>query len=100
MEFTNIEQPAEVKKEHYQAAMPTHPVQGQMGQLLVSFGMSKLEYAAIILAAGWWRHTELRRETIADEAVNMAAAILNEVERREKDIVVTSSSIITNGNQP
>ena len=54
--------------------------------MAVSFGLSKLEWAATMLAVGWWSQSELRRDTTAEEAVNMAAAILNECEKREKDL--------------
>lgn len=94
MEFNNLEQPAEIKKEYYSAAMPTFPVQDHLGQTLVNFGMNKLEYAAIALAAGWWNSPELRRDTVASEAVNMAAEILKECDARMGEVSKTQSKII------
>lgn len=88
------EQDAEVKKEYYSAAMPTFPVQDNYGKTLINFGMSKIEYAAIILAAGWWQAAELRRDTIAAEAVNMAAEILRECDSRQQDLLKPVSQII------
>lgn len=101
MELNNLEQPAEIKKEYYSAAMPTFPVQDHLGQTLVNFGMNKLEFAAIHLAAGWWNSPELRRDTIASEAVNMAAEILKECDVRMSEITKTQSKIIDlNVNKP
>jgi hypothetical protein len=88
------EQDAEVKKEYYSAAMPTFPVQDNYGQTLINFGMSKIEYAAIILAAGWWNNPDLRRDTIAAEAVNMAAEILRECDDRQKLLLKPVSKIL------
>ena len=56
--------------------------------------MSKIEYAAIILAAGWWQNPELRRDTVASEAVNMAAEILKECDSRLNEITKPQSKII------
>jgi hypothetical protein len=87
MNFDNIETGNEpIHPHHYQAAHPTFPMQDKFGQVAVSFGLSKLEWAATMLAVGWWSKTELRRDTTAEEAVNMAAAILNECEKRESDL--------------
>ena len=94
MNIENIEQPAEIKKEYYSAALPTFPVQDNFGQTLINFGMSKIEYAAIILAAGWWAQPELRRDTIANEAVNMAAEILKECDNRQAEILKPQSKIL------
>jgi len=94
MELNNLEQPAEIKKEYYSAAMPTFPVQDHLGQTLVNFGMNKLEYAAIHLAAGWWQCPDFRRDTIADEAVNLAAEILKECDRRMIELTTATPKII------
>ena len=97
----NFEAPAEIRKEYYSAAMPTFPVQDHLGQTLVNFGMNKLEYAAIALAAGWWHNPDLRRDTIASEAVNMAAEILKECDARMNDIVKTATKLFDlNANKP
>lgn len=87
------EKNADVKKEYYYAAMPTFPVQDNYGQTLINFGMSKMEYAAIALAAGWWNRPELRRDTIAEEVVNLAAEILKECDARQQELLNASPKI-------
>lgn len=85
MNFEHIEGQEPINQEMLQAAHPTFPIQDNFGRMAVSFGMSKLEFAASLLAVGWWSNPNLRRDTIAEEAVNMAAAVLNECQKREKE---------------
>lgn len=98
MIFDNIEGPEKITNEMLQAASPTFPIQDNFGRMAVSFGMSKLEAASVMLGIGWWSNPELRRDTIAEEAVNMAAAILGECQKREKELTPTNN-IINGGKQ-
>ena len=69
-------------------AFPTTPMQDKYGQVMVSFGFSKLEYAAIIIAAQLSNaySDKCLPETIAEEAVKIALATLEECEVELKKI--------------
>lgn len=61
-----------------QTSFPTHPVQDKLGQLLIQFGLTKLEYSAIHIGAGLTTMNggKVEPEVIAEESVNIAMAIL------------------------
>lgn len=67
----------------FQAAMPTHPVQNQLGQVVVSFGLSTIEYAAIHIAGHLQAaDMNLLPETVAQVSVDLAEQIIIECQNR------------------
>lgn len=80
---------------NYAAAFPTFPIQDKLGQTIVNFGMSRIEFAAITLAAGWWQHSGLLPETIAQEAVTIAEAIFTEIDTRSAQQEANENKIIS-----
>ena len=66
------------KKQFLQTSFPTHPVQDKLGQLLIQFGLTKLEYASIHIAAGLTTNNggKVEPEVIAEESVQIAISIL------------------------
>ena len=77
-------------------AFPTTPMQDKYGQVHVSFGFSKLEYAAIIIAAQLSQSysDKCLPETIAEEAVQIALSTLEECENELKKINNPASKIM------
>lgn len=64
-------------KNNHTPALPTFPVQDNLGQVIVNFGLTKLEYATIQIAAGLAVHAvKLEPETIAQEALQIAEVAL------------------------
>ena len=63
-------------------AFPTTPVQDKFGQVLLFFGISKLELIAAIVAAGYIQNQKngsiLYPEVIAGEALELAKNILDQ----------------------
>lgn len=63
-------------------AFPTTPVQDKFGQVILFFGISKLEYVAAIVAAGYIQSQKngsiLYPEVIAGEAIELAKNILEQ----------------------
>lgn len=85
-------------------AFPTTPVQDKFGQVHVNFGMSKIEYATIIIAGqlAALNSEKYLPETIAEEAYNVAISVLEIIDIEFKKAAVTASSsnnIITDGGQ-
>ena len=67
-------------------AFPTHPVQDNLGQLIVQFGLSKLEYLAAIVSVGYINtNSNMLPETIAEASIELAEAILNLSEEKAKN---------------
>lgn len=62
-------------------ALPTTPVQDRLGQVVIFFGVSKLELIAAIVAAGYIQNQKngsiLYPEVIAGEAIELARNILD-----------------------
>lgn len=56
-------------------AYPTTPLQDKLGQLIVQFGLSKIELATIMIASNMEHKASLLPETIAEESYNLALAI-------------------------
>jgi hypothetical protein len=48
-------------------------------------GLTKLEWMAATISAGWWHHAGLLPETIADEAIQVAIEILKRTEQALED---------------
>lgn len=73
----------ETKQQLFTPAFPTMPIQDKLGQVIVNFGMSKIEYAAIIIAAqiraATIKDDSLLPETIAQEATLIATEVIKEV---------------------
>ena len=64
-------------------AFPTHPLQGKLGELIVQFGLSKLEYLAAIVSVGYINtNSNMLPETIAQASIELAEAILKESEEK------------------
>jgi hypothetical protein len=67
-------------------AFPTHPVQDNLGQLIIQFGLSKLEYLAAIVSVGFVNtNSNMLPETIAEASLELAEAILNLSEEKAKN---------------
>jgi ribosomal protein L16/L10AE len=67
-------------------AFPTHPVQDNLGQLIIQFGLSKLEYLAAIVSVGYINtNSNMLPETIAEASLELAEAILNLSEEKAKN---------------
>lgn len=67
-------------------AFPTHPVQDNLGQLVIQFGLSKLEYLAAIVSVGYINtNSNMLPETIAEASIELAEAILNLSEEKAKN---------------
>lgn len=69
----------------HQPAAPTFPVQDKLGQLNMATGLTKLEWMAATISAGWWHHAGLLPETIAQEAIQVALEILERTEQALED---------------
>lgn len=83
-------------------AFPTTPVQDKFGQVHVNFGMSKIEYATIIIAGQLAAaHSEkFLPETIAEEAYNVALLLCEVLDAEFKKAAASAQntpSIISNG---
>jgi len=78
-------------------AFPTFPIQDNLGQIVSFAGLSKLEYMAAILAAGWWQHSNTLPEVIAKEAIEIAKEILIKCNEKNEDEIEKPSKIITLG---
>jgi hypothetical protein len=74
-------------KNNHQPALPTFPVQDQFNNVIISYGVTKLEYIAAQIAAGMATlSTSLEPETIAQVAVEIAECVLTECEIKLKDV--------------
>ena len=69
-------------------AAPTFPVQDKFGNLQVSFGLSKIEYAAILIYANS-RERNISFENAADDAMSIINAV------QDKLIEMSRVSVIT-----
>jgi hypothetical protein len=76
-------------------AFPTHPVQDNLGQLIIQFGLSKLEYLAAIVSVGFVNtNSNMLPETIAEASLELAEAILNLSEEKAKNDLTKKTSTI------
>jgi len=85
-------------------AFPTTPVQDKFGQVHVNFGMSKIEYATIIIAGQLAASNSEKYlpETIAEEAYSVALNDLDIIDAEFKKAAAASNNsgnIITDGKQ-
>ena len=86
-------------KNYHLTALPTYPIQDNLGQVLMQVGFSKLEMASVLIS-GHIYHTSngnILPETIAQESIELAKSILDQCEEAftedSKDIT-TASKII------
>lgn len=68
---------------------PTHPLQGELGQIIVHFGASKIETATLNIAAAMVANAtiydgNLLPETIAETAYNIALSIFEKCDEEYK----------------
>lgn len=81
-------------KNNHQPALPTHPVQDQFNNVIIAYGVTKLEYVAAQIAAGMAQlSTSLEPETIAQEAVSIAEAVLSECEKKLQELQQNKPSL-------
>jgi len=86
-------------KNYHLTALPTYPIQDKLGQLLMQVGFSKLEMASVLISGHIYQASkgEILPETIAQESIEVAKAILDQCEESftedSKDIT-TASKII------
>jgi len=89
----------------FSPAFPTTPVQDKFGQVHVNFGMTKIEYATIIIASQLSASSSEKYlpETIAEEAYNVALCICEVLDAEFKKAAATASNnvgnIITDGSK-
>lgn len=69
-------------------ANATHPIQDNLGQIIMAVGLSKLEYASILLAGNIYAATkgEVLPETIASESIEVAIQVLEQCEEKTKEL--------------
>jgi len=86
-------------KNYHLTALPTYPIQDNLGQVLMQVGFSKIEMASVLIA-GHIYHTSngnILPETIADESIALAKCILDQCEDQfaldSKDITPSSKII-------
>lgn len=66
-------------------AFPTHPVQDNLGQIIIQFGLTKIEYLAAIVSVGYINtNSNMLPETIAEASLELAEAILTLSEEKAK----------------
>lgn len=67
-------------------AFPTYPIQDKLGQLIVQFGLSKVEYLAAIVSVGFTNtNSNMLPETIAEASYELAEEILKLSEKKAKE---------------
>ena len=69
-------------KNYHLTALPTYPVQDKLGQLLMQVGFSKLEMASVLISGHIYQTSkgDILPETIAQESIEIAKAILDQCE--------------------
>jgi len=79
-----------IKENLFLTAFPTMPIQDNYGQIIMQAGMSKLEYAATIMAAHICTTPagqQVEPESIAQESVSLAKAVLSECQREFDNMI-------------
>ena len=79
----------------HSTAFPTYPVQDNLGQTLMQFGLTKVEYLAAIVCVGVINtNPNILPEVVAADAYGIAAEILKiSEENAKKDLTKKSSTI-------
>ena len=69
-------------KNYHLTALPTYPIQDNLGQVLMQVGFSKIEMASVLIAGHIYQTSkgEVLPETIAQESIELAKAILDQCE--------------------
>jgi hypothetical protein len=69
-------------KNYHLTALPTYPIQDNLGQVLMQVGFSKIEMASVLIAGHIYQTSkgEVLPETIAQESIDLAKAILDQCE--------------------
>lgn len=69
-------------KNYHLTALPTYPIQDNLGQVLMQVGFSKIEMASVLIAGHIYQTSkgEVLPETIADESIALAKCILDQCE--------------------
>lgn len=62
-------------------AFPTFPVQDNLGQVIFSSGLTKLEYIATLIASGMKYKEDILPETVAEYSIEIATAIIEATEQ-------------------
>ena len=78
-------------------AFPTFPMPNNLGQMVSFAGLTKLEYMAAQLAAGWWQHSNTLPEVIASEAIQISKEIIKQCNETPKEKQPKQSKIIQLG---
>lgn len=87
---------------HHAPAYPHHPIQDKFGQIVMSFGLSKLELMTMTIAGQLSAaHSEkYLPETIAEEAYSVAVAVLDKLDEEFKKMAATQKTqLLTNGEK-
>ena len=65
-------------------ANATHPIQDNLGQIIMAAGLTKLEYASILIAGHIYNTSkgDILPETIAEESITLATEILDQCEQK------------------
>ncbi len=84
------------KNEMFQPFNSTFPVNDNLGQTIVSFGINKLQWAAVTIAGHIAANAtaEMLDETIINYSVDLAEKVLNECEKRLTDLTNNKTSLI------
>jgi len=84
------------KNDFYQPFNSTYPVTDNLGQTLVSFGINKMQWAAITIAGHIAANAtaEMLDETIVNYSVDLAEKILIECEKRLIETTTNKTGLI------
>lgn len=77
-------------------ANPTHPMQDKFGGIIAHFGLSKIEIATLMIAQGLAVELsgKVLPETIAEESLLIATAVLDLCDDELKKMIATQQSKI------
>ena len=69
-------------KNYHLTALPTYPIQDNLGQVLMQVGFSKLEMASVLISGHIYQTSagNILPETIAQESIELAKTILDQCE--------------------
>jgi hypothetical protein len=82
--------------EIFQPFNATFPVTDNLGQTIVSFGINKLQWAAVTIAGHIAANAtaEMLDDTIVNYSVDIAEKVLNECEKRLTELTNNKTSLI------
>lgn len=87
----------------FSPALPTMPIQDKFGQVVISFGMNKLEYATMQIAAAIaGRHGDkVFPETVAQTSIEIAMAVFDacEDEFKKASLATDGTKLVLNGGK-